>query len=318
MRPDGDYANAGAVVALAPFDADGDGDVDLATANSTYSGQANRLFLNDGLGRLALAEAGAFDDLALDTRTIAAFDADGDGDVDLAVGNVGARNALYLNDGHGSFTQGEAGDFDDLSATTQSLLAFDADGDGDDDLSLVESGEYGSAVLFLNDGHGRFQMSPAGTVAAEIASAHAVLDADGDGDPDLAILAYHSVLALNDGQGRFRPTPGGAFQSQTGAAIVALDYDHDGDVDLAITRESGTRDGLLANDGSGQFVQVTAGDLETLTRDGPPLPSWMPTRTATSTWREPARCWLMKTCTPRAASPRRSSTRPGSTQPPAT
>ena len=55
-------------MALAPFDADGDGDIDLATGNSLDSGgEANRLLLNDGAGRLVFAEAGDFDDPVLDT-----------------------------------------------------------------------------------------------------------------------------------------------------------------------------------------------------------------------------------------------------------
>ena len=73
-----------------------------------YTGEANHLFLNDGAGRLTLAEAGDFDDPILNTLAVTPFDADGDGDVDLAVGNVGARNALYLNDGHGTFHAGRS------------------------------------------------------------------------------------------------------------------------------------------------------------------------------------------------------------------
>ena len=139
----GDYVNSGHVVALAPFDADGDGDIDLATGNSLDSGgEANRLLLNDGAGRLVFAEAGDFDDPVLSTRALAAFDADGDGDVDLAVGNVGsAANALYLNDGAGMFDQAEAGDFDD--AGSAALIVFDADGDGDLDLA---AGGFGDAI----------------------------------------------------------------------------------------------------------------------------------------------------------------------------
>ncbi len=264
----GDYGNAGHVVALAPFDADGDGDIDLATANSVeYTGEANRLLRNDGNGRLALVEAGDFDDPALDTRAVVAFDADGDGDLDLAVGNWNAANALYLSDGQGSFSQVEAGSFDDPNRQTAALLAFDADGDGDADLAVLN--QLAARELHRNDGAGIFTLADAGEFddVTGGGGALAVCDVDGDGDLDLVALDAYPGVYLNDGQGWFSLKANSGQAITRYEAVAALDYDGDGDVDLAIGRESGPPYLLLANDGTGRFDEAFGGDLAT-SRDG--------------------------------------------------
>ena len=262
----GDLANAGHVVALATFDADGDGDIDLATGNSQeQSGEANHLLLNDGAGRLVVAEAGDFDNPILATTAVAAVDVDGDGDMDLAVANTGAANALYLNDGAAQFTQADAGDFDDDAGSTYALVSFDADGDGDPDLATP-------GKLFLNDGAGHFSLTDSAAFGASGAGLAVLVafDANGDGAIDLAGLG---ALFLNDGQGRFSVRTFGPSNWQGVQAMVALDYDHDGDVDLATgpnlsdTVVPRIDDCLFANDGAANFTAVAAGDLE-LREDG--------------------------------------------------
>ncbi len=258
-----DIAYAGAVIGLAPFDADSDGDIDLATANSVeYAGQANRLFRNDGSGRLTLMDAGAYDDPSLDTRAIVAFDADGDGDVDLAVGNWNAANALYRNNGQGSFVQADAGDFDDPVRLTAALLALDADGDSDLDLAVINQGA--ARALYRNNGAGSFTLADAGEFDDFFSGqgALAACDVDGDSDLDLVVLDHAPGVYLNDGQGWFvlRANSGVSVPSD---AAICLDYDGDGDSDLAIGRDSGQTHLLLANDGAGRFTEVFGGDLTT-------------------------------------------------------
>ena len=60
-------------------------------------------------------------------------DVDGDRDLDLVVGNSGAPNRLYRNDGRGLFSEGENISAD--SRLTQSVVLIDMD--RDDDLDLV-------------------------------------------------------------------------------------------------------------------------------------------------------------------------------------
>ena len=77
-------------------DYDGDGDLDLAVGSN---GQPNRIYRNDGdaLTRtLTLAWSAPITDR---TTSVVWADVDGDGDLDLAVGNNGEPNRLYRNEG---------------------------------------------------------------------------------------------------------------------------------------------------------------------------------------------------------------------------
>ena len=124
-------------VGLTAFDADGDGDMDLAVVEE-HGPLPNRLYLNDGHGVFSRIDAGDFDDEVQTTYQVIAFDADNDGDIDLAVGRRGAVQ-LYLNDGAANFTKVESGDFDDCPCPeTFALAVFDADGDGDLDVVFLD------------------------------------------------------------------------------------------------------------------------------------------------------------------------------------
>ena len=84
--------------------------------------------LNDGAGDFFEIEAGALNHLPAEyPNALAAFDADGDGDNDLAVAidsSYGGFSALLLNDGFGVFTLADAGDFEDASCISDGLAAL--------------------------------------------------------------------------------------------------------------------------------------------------------------------------------------------------
>jgi hypothetical protein len=113
-------------------DVDGDGDLDVVAGNNG----ANRLYLNDGTASPFSGVSGS--DVSTDTHatsSVALGDVDGEGDLDLAVGNHGQANRLYLNDGTASPFSGVSGS--DISSDTHATFPValgDVDGNGDLDL----------------------------------------------------------------------------------------------------------------------------------------------------------------------------------------
>ncbi len=142
---------------IASGDFDGDGDIDLYTTNITLPGDdvcCNWLYRNDGTG--------SFENVAADYELndtgwawgTAFFDADLDGDLDLAAVN-GWLQPQWVTAGK-LFVQGADGSFADRTdecgfgrvGDSRSLVPFDADRDGD--LDLLVTDVYGAAVLHEN------------------------------------------------------------------------------------------------------------------------------------------------------------------------
>ncbi len=138
--------------ALAAGDVDGDGDTDLVTGND---GGENWLLRNNGKatftgGSPFVKYIPRIED---GTRALVLADFDGDGDLDLAVGNTSryyrtGLDRLYLNDGKGTFKRATFHNLPGIGRSTLALAAGDADGDGDTD--LVAAGEGSPAALLLN------------------------------------------------------------------------------------------------------------------------------------------------------------------------
>ena len=107
-------------------DIDGDKDLDVVVANGRHWPQQNFIFFNQGHARFNLARP-LGQDLSTSYATELA-DLDNDGDLDIAVGNDTAPNAVFLNDSHGHFQR--HGTFGQPSSI-RSLTLADIDQDGD-------------------------------------------------------------------------------------------------------------------------------------------------------------------------------------------
>lgn len=135
-------------------DVNNDGYLDIFATSFIKS---NRLFLNDKGRRFIdfTASSGLVSEGLSVTASFA--DVNGDGLLDLYVGNWIRPNNLYINNGDGTFT-----DFSEKSGTgifghhkkTNSVLFADFDNDGDLDLYIGNRGS--GNKLFLNDGSGFF------------------------------------------------------------------------------------------------------------------------------------------------------------------
>ena len=132
-----------------------------------------------------------------------------------------------------------------VEATGSGACILDADGDGDDDVFLVNGGVLEGtrarrpSALFLNDGHGHFRDAgaAAGVAGRGWGMGCVAADVDGDGDVDLFVTAFGpDQLLLNDGRGRFHDVAPEAGLDDprwnTGAALA--DMDSDGDLDLYV------------------------------------------------------------------------------------
>lgn len=181
------------------FDADGDGYLDLMVGTGGNSAvdkkyYVTRLYLNDGKG-LFTRSAAAVPSVEMNTAVIAPFDMDEDGDIDVF---VGARNVpgvygvnpvhLFLqNDGKGVFTdvtERLAYDLKDAGMVTDAAWA-DVDGDGKKDLITVA--DWGSALVFKNNGRRLSKMASNLSDFSGWWNELEASDLDGDGDLDLVL-----------------------------------------------------------------------------------------------------------------------------------
>jgi enediyne biosynthesis protein E4 len=240
------------------------------------------------------------------------LDVEGDGDLDVYVVNGGTladspsaapvRDALYLNDGRGRFTDATRAAGLEESAWGGGCAAGDYDNDGDPDIYVTN---FGPDTLLQNQGDGTFR-----DVTAAAGLGHearwgigaAFFDADRDGDLDLYVANYvrldvadpevlrrrcrwkggevycgpngfegdPDVFYLNRGDGTFEDgsaAAGVGRDSSYGMGVVAGDVDGDGDTDLFVANDT-QANLLLVNDGTGRFTDLALPAGVALSGDG--------------------------------------------------
>jgi PKD repeat protein len=237
-------------IALADLDGDGFHEL-LITANgivnpdSTLTGQINKTYAwNAGTGKFDAA-TNLTDDLNVST-SIDIGDVNGDGLLDVVIGNLGATNRLYAGAGSGMFGFGI--DIGSDIADTGDIALADVDVDGDLDVLAANLG--GANRLYLGDGLGGFAAGLDISNDVHDSTSLALDDLDGDGDLDLVVGnsgrgdGERNRYYLNQCDGACGPASpdfdvfaGVAGQDITEDQEVTLalslsDVDQDGDVDL--------------------------------------------------------------------------------------
>jgi len=193
------------------------------------------------------------------SNAVALVDVDGDFDLDAYVGNGGAPDVLYANDGAGNFT--DASSQIPGSPNNASDVTFgDVDGDLDPDL-VIAAGSSQQNRLLENDGTGTFTDATS-QIPAILDSTEAVLLVDVDGDLDLDLVSANageaSRLALNDGLGIFTDASS-QVPVDTTNTLDAIAFDADGDADIDLLFGNNAQQNVLwLNDGAGTFADATA------------------------------------------------------------
>jgi len=203
------------------------------------------------------------------------FDKDGLEDVFIAGGS--GNDALYKNNGDGTFTNviEEAG-FSDLdTVVTQGAVCADVNKDGHTDIFIttiasVNNDRFTAAAnfLFMNDGNGKFinKTKSYGLNDITFSTGAAFGDVNKDGFPDLFVGNYFDKFKgkLDDysgvlTEGQQAPAPDLIYLNNNGSSFteasemygmahtglgfggVFTDYDNDGDLDLMVINDFGDR-----------------------------------------------------------------------------
>jgi hypothetical protein len=201
-------------------------------------------------------------------------DYDGDGWLDLFVGNWNTADRLYHNNGDGTFSvatsDAMASEYGTLSAA---WADYDNDGDQDVYMANFPNGPGGLRnAYYLNDGDGAFTKVTSGALVADAYGSISTASADYDLDGDVDIYCAHHKPPSSPGSvgnQLFRNDPAGFVctdDDSTGldptdrGSCLWADYDGDGDSDLFLAGAM-KKSAVFENKGDGTFTRVTAGVL---------------------------------------------------------
>lgn len=253
---------------IAIADVDGDGLYDIYFTSQVGG---NQLWRNRGGGRFENITATAGVGIPGKVSVSASFaDIDNDGDQDLYVTTVRGGNVMFVNDGHGRFTDISTASGLGYVGHSSSAVFFDYNRDGRLDLFLVNVGRYTTdevggdgykyfvgledafsghlhperaeqSILFRNEGGNRFVDVSKQVDLQDVSWSGdaSVIDGNDDGWPDLYVLNMEGddQYYENAGGVRFVRKSREVFPRTSWGAmgIKAFDFNNDGRQDIFIT-----------------------------------------------------------------------------------
>lgn len=245
------FSNLGPTLSVADVNGDNLDDIFIGGAKdqpgALYVQQAGGTFVR--MSQDTWTEDAIFEDMG---STF--FDADGDGDNDLYVvsggstDNAGSRNyqdRLYYNDGNGNFTKASFGVLPVITESGSRVVAYDYDGDGDQDLfigGLVTPGFYPKAPMtcLLENRDGKFedvceQVAP-GLNKIGMINDLVFADLDGDGNKELIVAGeWLPITVFEVRNGKLEDVTSRYGLENTSGwwnCVEVADLDGDGDADI--------------------------------------------------------------------------------------
>ena len=248
-------AGGGSGATAVDYDHDGDLDIYIAnllapatgkagTGGFRLAGHPNVLYRNNGDGTFSdVSKAAGVTGGSSSTSAVVAFDFNNSRDVDLLVTNLNMPPSLFTNLRNGTFRT--------LKLPTQwptpTLAVGDLNRDGKMDLIAGLAGGASSAVLFMNGSGNSFRADTARTLLPPQMQLIALqtLDADNDGDLDLAVAAERkstspvetSLHFFQNRQGELVEIATVGFKDHSNLefrGLSVVDFDNDGDLDFAV------------------------------------------------------------------------------------
>ena len=252
---------------VAAGDIDGDGLVDLYFCGLDGD---NALYRN--LGNWKFEDITAQAGVAcpnIDATGAVFADIDGDGDLDLLVSTLGGGVKVFLNDGHGHFTEAtrEAG----VASTAGSMSMALGDVDGDGTLDLYVANYRPTTLMDRPMTRFELRMVDGRPVVATVDGQPATLPEYTNrfivaGSGKVLELGEPDVLYLNDGKGHFHPVSftDGSFLDEDGRplrdpprdwslSVQMHDLNGDGAPEIYVCSDFFTPDRIWLNDGHGKF-----------------------------------------------------------------
>jgi hypothetical protein len=225
------------------------------TSPSPEGGTSNPAYFSVALPKRSMSFTSS-NGLKRGAGPVAVADFNGDGRLDLVIGNLAQTNQnsflLLLGKGDGTF---QAPVTVVLPNPPSSVVAADFNHDGNTDLAMSEQNQTGQIEVALGDGHGTFQSARSYPAGVGAGSSIVAADFNGDGELDLAVTnqggASVSIL-LGKSDGSFQlPISVNGIDRPASTAIG--DFNSDGKLDLAVANDGDGTVTILLGNGDGTF-----------------------------------------------------------------
>ncbi|MDQ3001705.1 MAG: VCBS repeat-containing protein [Fibrobacterota bacterium] len=255
--PTGGQANA---VEAADVDKDGYLDVFIGNGTGNLGTAQDLLLINDRKGGFLNETSKRLPALMENTQDMKLGDLDGDGDLDLVIGNETPKNRLLINDGKGIFSDSAKNLPTPYEEETREVLLFDVDNDKDLDIVFCnltcnacdKFTRNPQVRLLINDGKGRFTDETAARMPKNTFSSWdgGYLDMDADGDLDLILCAIDVPGFVSGAFRAYRNDGKGIFSDATSEVMPSTAVGKGWDVEVADLNDDGALDMALGGWGT--------------------------------------------------------------------